>query len=719
MGIIRFIQSLVRKSKTRTPVPVSNESEEPGYNVISQGQAKLTYSRGPVYFSSSESVEIHGFSIPGPVFVAKGTPPVGCKDLATVYAGLAVEKCSSHVAQGTLNSYRDLTAAQRYVYLQWLSSGRGETADLGYPLLFLATIETFIHRQAAGSDVQNERIDQEVEWILSEVERLLTLNFKVRAIVNAAGGLIDSIYLLRSGSDISEALKRFPCVPTALIKYSLSYHTTRHPGVPLPAELGYQWLVNQDHQCQRLNQYGQERFHAIYTHSGGIVPGSDKAIPLTLSITPLNTGLGDIPTSQCTGVFELTEQKRTLRKLRAIYDKAVDQGHLVESLPDCESSVDLILKWRSVQPPAPVTESVATAMQTVRAHLLGGQISTYGQLATYFGHTSLTRRSVGNINDLVFGIGLSVIPNTNHIPYLPKAEEDCCFVAADGGKALSVPANLVLASLRLIHEAAHLPDRKLSEPLVSSMLRHVPSYLPSNEQEILRGYITWQSNNPPLKRGIQQIKGFVSCSQHSVEIARGVVAVICDGLELTSEVVRGLHRSLKKAGISESDIPTYIHQHPQIQAPKLPGQSADHSNKEVQISASITLDPVRLEQYKKDTQQIQSVLSSIFEGPEDNDHDVSPGNIDLSPADSGDTQSLWFEGYLSSEYAPLATWIMQHDEDEIDMDAVVAKCRSLSIPTEGALEAINDAAFDALGDALIEISDPVIVYRDMLEGGNA
>jgi len=48
------------------------------------------------------------------------------------------------------------------------------------------------------------------------------------------------------------------------------------------------------------------------------------------------------------------------------------------------------------------------------------------------------------------------------------------------------------------------------------------------------------------------------------------------------------------------------------------------------------------------------------------------------------------------------------------MDEVIAKCREIGLMPDGALEKINEAAFDTVGDALLELGDTVDVYRDML-----
>ena len=42
------------------------------------------------------------------------------------------------------------------------------------------------------------------------------------------------------------------------------------------------------------------------------------------------------------------------------------------------------------------------------------------------------------------------------------------------------------------------------------------------------------------------------------------------------------------------------------------------------------------------------------------------------------------------------------------------KCTELDLLAHGALEAINNAAFEALGDSLLELGDPVEIYHDVM-----
>ena len=52
------------------------------------------------------------------------------------------------------------------------------------------------------------------------------------------------------------------------------------------------------------------------------------------------------------------------------------------------------------------------------------------------------------------------------------------------------------------------------------------------------------------------------------------------------------------------------------------------------------------------------------------------------------------------------------------MDQVEEKCRELGLLRQGALEVINNAAFEAWGDGLLEVEDSgagesVVVYREV------
>jgi len=67
---------------------------------------------------------------------------------------------------------------------------------------------------------------------------------------------------------------------------------------------------------------------------------------------------------------------------------------------------------------------------------------------------------------------------------------------------------------------------------------------------------------------------------------------------------------------------------------------------------------------------------------------------------------------LDAEHAALLSKLVTQSEwARQEFEAIVA---SLSLMPDGALEAINEWAFDRYGDALIEDSDPLVLNLDLL-----
>jgi len=128
----------------------------------------------------------------------------------------------------------------------------------------------------------------------------------------------------------------------------------------------------------------------------------------------------------------------------------------------------------------------------------------------------------------------------------------------------------------------------------------------------------------------------------------------------------------------------------------------------------IQLDPERLKHIGESTRRVSEVLSKVF-----TEEDEAPGEerqagaiADIAAISAPETEQttafegldLRFKGFLS-ELLTRAAW----SRPELDLLA-----RSRALMTDGALEAINEWAFEHYGDALVEDGDPVTIQQHLV-----
>lgn len=129
-------------------------------------------------------------------------------------------------------------------------------------------------------------------------------------------------------------------------------------------------------------------------------------------------------------------------------------------------------------------------------------------------------------------------------------------------------------------------------------------------------------------------------------------------------------------------------------------------------SEVFVLDMARIQQVRQDTHEVSKLLSEVFAEPESKADDEP----DLEASVSTEDEQEQFEG-LDTDHGMLLDELLARGEwPREDYERL---CKEYGLMAEGALEAINDWAFDALDDILMEEGDPLIINKELLQGESA
>jgi uncharacterized tellurite resistance protein B-like protein len=150
----------------------------------------------------------------------------------------------------------------------------------------------------------------------------------------------------------------------------------------------------------------------------------------------------------------------------------------------------------------------------------------------------------------------------------------------------------------------------------------------------------------------------------------------------------------------------YSHLHGGIQNARVPLPQM-HSDS----SSGLVIDTARLAALRQETDQVSSLLAGVFTEEETEIPNPSTAVLHSEFAESAPSDEL-LPG-LDPRHRQFLTQLLSRPSwSRSELEIAAAK---MQIMLDGALERINDAAFDLVGEAIVEGSDPVYVQQNILE----
>ncbi len=720
---------------TPTPPPslTSPRASTPPVRERPQPRSAAT---GHVWLPAGAAQEIAGHRISsGMVYLGSGLQAVDHDFLvepALIDPSLSVAKrACNHSGEGIgyWPSYDEISPASRNAYLAWLAEGRRDPhAYIGYVFLFFYGLERRVLHDAPA----DAGATAELPAIQAEVERLSSLYGHNRSFQDYSTRFLDILSLMQGAtageadtpSDVSSQLSPL-AVKVALAKCSVA-------GRPIPMELALSWLRVDPGTSWRtpavrcaveFAELFQEQYRERF--GAGLTIRPNKT-PLRVSYRPASAsfarehqfGLHDLP--------DVTALSRPVRQIADLADQTCDAldpySRLVGKSPDARDTPQAL----SLLPPALIATRSSPALEDWRSWLddqfgdAADAVVQFDEIARRFlpdDAQSMRKKEAVSLSRLLAGLGIGIEPDARFGGSRAKPGSVAVLfrLRADAPARASHAYEAAATVLHLASLVATADDT-VDDSERAHLEKHLENslHLSGGERDRLRAHLSWLLHTP---RGFSGLKRRISAlrADERTEIGIFLVGVAAADGRLEPAELKSLTKLYTALGLDPGDV--YSHAH---EFTRRPGASDDPvvvqkrspstelytvppepngapAPIQQKPSGAIELDMELVQRRMRESEAVFAVLHDIF-----GDEDDAP----LAPSVTAVPTEPCLTGLDAAHSAALRRLCTQEEWNRAEIDEV---CAALGLLPDGAVEVINDAAYDSIGDPVIEGDDPVCV----------
>lgn len=665
-----------------------------------------------------ENATVVGRDIGGLVYV--GTPPLlntyGYRDKCRAYIdpSLPVARNGRDKAGDAMPywpGYSDISPTCRATYLDWLATGRSDASyNPGYMFLYFYGLERRLFVDQSKADAPD---------IVDEVRRLCSLYPDNHSVQRYLGEFLDVATLADIKLETLEPIfeRQAWDLPFSL-KFAIGARLEE--GERLTADWLLSWFIC--HPNSRLRTAAtrcREEFMALFRirfdtrYPDGLkVNKSRKALKVSYRAASSEFEATATPTINDKPVPDISGLRKPVEIAQEIADEVMDDldkfsrflGRNPEGRGSVEAHALLPIRLWQVFPSEALEELRAWAAQVV---VEGGLVSLANVIERLEGEHPQTvgKRQLTTAADALGRIGFGFAPDPRFALRSPKSEESV--VIFDLGEPVekleevSARYRSALIELALGTFVAHA-DGRISNLELGALEEQVASAdgLSDQERRRLRANLDWFLAVPPdmnlLRRRLKQVD-----EDGQTAMRTALVAVAhADGI-IQSQEVASIEKAYKALGIDSSLAYSDLHAGDVADKPRTvraakPGRPGE-SIPDMKWPPGPALDASRIVAIRSDTERVSSVLGQIFD-PGEGQEAVGrscplPGLDDKHTALVGDLveQEHWTE----EDYKQL--------------------CAQYALPAAGALEAVNEWAFETYDDALLDEYDGYEVASEIAD----
>lgn len=602
-------------------------------------------------------------------------------------------------------SYSSLSKECRGAYLDWLASDRSDpNTPIGYVFIYFYGFERRIIENQTSSQVS----DQEFTTIFEEVLRLHKVFNTNRSFRGYSANFLELMALLRP-TLLEQRIAKIPDTNNAL-SFKLKLAKTIVNGQPVGAELALDWLKDTleyslktpARRCEKeFRKLFEIRFSQKFGKGISVKPNKTK---LRLSYHAASNGINGIDLN----LEELPDPsilKGPINKLIPIAEQCAEElssysrylGKADTSKNDI-AALMLLPKELANESNSSVIESFKSwAVQVVQNN---NGITTVKEFWSHTGiplPKSMNKKENELLIKLAAKADIGIAPDMRFHQTKFKADDNIVLFSPGHGEFFepSSAFNQVSLWMRLGAMVATIDgivdqDEKLT---LQKLIEHDDRLSPS-EKSSLNAYLTWRLNSPAntagLKARIEQLNSpqIESLKKFMISIA------LADG-KVDSSEIKQMEKIYTCLGLDKSLVTSDIHN---LASTRTPNSSYPTNTDESE--GKFQLDEDILAMHESDTSDAKSMLESIF-------------TVDIEP--EIETMSSFSTGHdgLDNEHKNLFDMLLS--KEIWPRNEVHELCKNLNLMVDGAIETINDWAYEKVDAPVLDYDGDIYVDLEIVK----
>ena len=620
-------------------------------------------------------------------------------------------------------SYSRISPQSRAAYIEWLASDRSDPETyIGYIFLSLYGIE----RRLLVDDKNGMVSDEERKILIQELKRLKNVYGDNRSFNAYVTGLLSHVWVINHQDrneqpdyDLLVAKRDF----TSVFKFLLA--KTVQNEEPVNAELALAWVKSHPEFTLRTPaRRCPDEFDALFkihyrSKFGDGLKISPNKIRLQLEYHPASASLRgyqgvefDLP--------DVSRLKAPVKKLMTLAESCTGEldpfSRFVgrpENSHDSLSALSLLPNDLIASVSNPKFENFKAWLKTQVSESHG--LVSVESILRHFGEDAplrINKKEAEMLSNVAEKAGFGIVPDIRFHHAKPDIEGKVVLFAGGHGESFS-PSNefgKVGTILRLGTLVAAIDDH-ISDSEVS-LLKELISQndqLTETERRSLDAYMIWRLNTAPNMSGLKKRLAALSASE-KVAISYILIGVALADGKIDPAEINQLEKLYKQLGLDKAMVTSDIHSlsSSRLLRTERERKSSPESPAKAQATAASTfsLDRNLLRLYEEETKDVQSVLESIFA---DDDLVDQPEDVVIADPQPGNGSGPGLDAKYQLLYDKLiirAEWTYEEME---------GLCDGLQLMTDGAVETINDWAFENVGAPLIEDGSTVYVDIELAE----
>lgn len=667
------------------------------------------------WVAPGEHVRVAGVDLPGGLIYvgSRLKAPNGATDPCLIDGYLNVAKVGNYRQRhmGYWPSYSEASANERRAYLSWLSEGRSHPdCDIGYVFLFFYGLERRIIVDAQDPAAK-------VDWpaITIELRRLLAIyGDKSNSFKRYAGELLSWIELGQaSGQLYDQPVPEFPKTYELPPYVRLALGQASLARAPLPAHLALAWLrLSPETQLRTAATRCPDEFERLFVQRYREVLGAGLVLPknrtkLKFTYQAASSGIRGANVSLTFGdTPDVTALTAPIQKLAEIANQCTDElgaySRLVGKDPDAAGGLEGLLLLPASLWPAATQARLRGVTDQMREGRLSLPLERLLE-ALGAGKTPLSRDRVRALARALEGAEIGLEPHVLGGARAP-GEKDIVVLFAQPMMDAMVGAgpHYQTAALTLqLASAMAQADGDFNEREIAHLRAEIEAWahLIPAERRRLQAHLQWLSGSPPTLAGMKKKLEPLPVSARETLAASMVALAQSDGF-VSPEEVKFLEKVYKALGVEPKRVFSDVH------AVGAGGTPVSTVQAEKQ---GFRLDTNRIAALQEDTARVSALLSKIFVEEAESAALPPPAVVAEPEPDNEATAPL---GLDESHAALLRLLLSRPEWTRSELEDAAA---DLDLMLDGALEQINEAAFDAYDEPLCEGDDPVAVNTGLLE----